>query len=216
MRWWPVAFALQRLEDARALPALLTLAKEAHPYTRAFAVKGLGALKDRSALPVLMPLLSSGDTLGPDRDGSSARSDRRPVGGRAAAAARFATPRTDPHVRLEAVTAHRRHSALPAVIDTLLDLLSIRCRRFAASALRSLAALDAENFVTILSGLDPDPHWSVRAALATVLGTLPPEIGLPRLTAMLNDSDQRAIPSVLAALVKLKAPNAATRRCSSG
>ena len=42
VRWWPVAFALQRLEDKRALPALLTLAKDANPYTRAFAVKGLG------------------------------------------------------------------------------------------------------------------------------------------------------------------------------
>ena len=42
MHWWPVAFALQRLEDKRALPALLTLARDAHPYTRAFAVKGLG------------------------------------------------------------------------------------------------------------------------------------------------------------------------------
>ena len=28
VRWWPVAFALQRLEDKRALPALLTLAKD--------------------------------------------------------------------------------------------------------------------------------------------------------------------------------------------
>ena len=46
VRWWPVAYALQRLEDARALPALLTLAKDQHPYTRAFAVKGLATLKD--------------------------------------------------------------------------------------------------------------------------------------------------------------------------
>ena len=30
VRWWPVAFALQRLEDPRALPALLTLAKDAN------------------------------------------------------------------------------------------------------------------------------------------------------------------------------------------
>ena len=56
----------------------------------------------------------------------------------------------------------------------------------------------------MLSGLDPDPHWSVRAALATVLGTLPPEAGLPRLNAMLDDADQRVIPPVLAALVKLQ------------
>ena len=32
---WPVAFALQRFEDKRAQPALMTLAKDADPYTRA-------------------------------------------------------------------------------------------------------------------------------------------------------------------------------------
>src|SRR3954469_17706302 len=46
VRTYPVAFALQRLADKRALPALLTLARESDPYTRAFAVKGLGNLKD--------------------------------------------------------------------------------------------------------------------------------------------------------------------------
>jgi HEAT repeat protein len=61
VRWWPVAYALQRIEDKRALPALLTLAKDAHPYTRAFAVKGLGALKDPAAVPTLVPLLAAGD-----------------------------------------------------------------------------------------------------------------------------------------------------------
>ena len=34
VQWWPVAYALQRVEDKRALPALLTLAKAAAP-TRA-------------------------------------------------------------------------------------------------------------------------------------------------------------------------------------
>jgi HEAT repeat protein len=61
VRWWPVAYALQRLEDPRGAPALLTLARDGNPYARAFAVKGLGALKDRAALPVLQQLLSSGD-----------------------------------------------------------------------------------------------------------------------------------------------------------
>ena len=67
----------------------------------------------------------------------------------------------------------------------------------------------AENFITVLSGLDPDPHWSVRAALADVLGALPPDNALPRLQPMLNDVDQRVMPFALASLVKLKAPNAA-------
>ena len=179
VRWWPVAYALQRLEDARALPALLTLAKDQHPYTRAFAVKGLAALKDRSALPVLMPLLTSGErtvlietvrALGRIGDPSAAEPLLRLV--RDAAA--------DPHVRLEAVGAIGS-LRVPAVADALLDFLSDPSPAIRGAALRSLAAFDPENFVTVLSGLDPDPHWSVRAALATVLGTLPLEAGLPRL-----------------------------------
>ena len=61
----------------------------------------------------------------------------------------------------------------------------------------------------MLSGLDPDPHWSVRAGLATILGSKDPERSLPRLTPMLADTDARVIPSVLTALTKLKAPDIA-------
>jgi cyclophilin family peptidyl-prolyl cis-trans isomerase len=71
-----------------------------------------------------------------------------------------------------------------------------------------VAAQDVENFITILSALDPDPHWSVRAALATILGGLTADVALPRLTSMLNDADQRTLPLVLGALVTLKAPTA--------
>jgi len=208
VRWWPVAFALQRLGDIRGLPALLTLAKDAHPYTRAFAVKGLAALKDRSAMPVLLPLMSSGEravlietvrALGRIGDPAAVEPLLRII--RDAAA--------DPHVRLEAVSAIGGFHQ-PEVGDVLLDVLSDPSPAVRAAALRSLAASDPEGFVTVLSGLDPDPHWNVRAALATVLGTLPRENGLPRLEAMMNDSDQRVIPFAIASLVKLKAPAAAT------
>jgi cyclophilin family peptidyl-prolyl cis-trans isomerase/HEAT repeat protein len=210
VRWWPVAFALQRLEDSRALQALLAFAKDSNAYARAFAVKGLGTLKDKSALPVLMPLLSSGDrsvlietirALGRIGDPSAA-----------APLLKFVTAAdTDPHVRVEAIGALAGVHAADngAVNDALLDLLSDSNPVVRAAALRSTAAIDPENFVTILSGLDPDPHWSVRAALASTLGALPAEIGLPRLHQMLNDTDQRVIPSVFEALVKHKAPDAA-------
>jgi HEAT repeat protein/cyclophilin family peptidyl-prolyl cis-trans isomerase len=206
VRWWPVAYALQRLEDARALPALLTLAKDPHPYTRAFAVKGLATLKDPSALPVLMPLLTSGEravlvetirALGRIGDPSAAEPLLRFV----------RDPAADPHVRLEAVGAIGSLH-VPAVGETLLDILSDTSPAVRGAALRSLAAFDPENFVTVLSGLDSDSQWSVRAVLATVLGTLPLEAGLPRLEALLTDTDQRVIPFVLASLVKMKAPKA--------
>ena len=53
------------------------------------------------------------------------------------------------------------------------------------------------------------PHWSVRAGLAGVLGTLPTDLALPRLRAMLEDADRRVIPAVLSALVAVRAPEAA-------
>jgi len=207
VRWWPVAFALQRLEDKRALPALLTLAKDDNPYTRALAVKGLAALKDRSAVPVLLPLMSSGDrgvlvetirALGRIGDPAAVQPLLKVIG----------DGTVDAQVRLEAVTAIGSIHE-PGVSDVLLDVLADPSPSIRAAALRSLAMFDHEIFVTALSGLDPDPHWNVRAALATALGNLPSENALPRLQAMLSDSDQRVIPFALASLVKLKAPTAA-------
>jgi HEAT repeat protein/cyclophilin family peptidyl-prolyl cis-trans isomerase len=210
VHWWPVAYALQRLEDKRALPALLSLAKDSNPFARAFAVKGLGVLKDRAAMPVLMTLLSSGDR------GVLVETIRAlgRLGDSAAVAPLLKIVQasdTDPSVRLEAVSAlgglHDRNA--PGLMDTLLDLVSDPTPAVRAAALRAVSVLDPEGFITVLSGLDPDSHWSVRAALATQLGTLPPEAGLPRLLSMVGDTDQRVIPSVLAALVKLRAPEAA-------
>jgi HEAT repeat protein len=206
VRWWPVAFALGRLEDPRALNALLTLAKDANPYARAFAVKGLGALKDRAALPVLLTLVSGGDratvieavrALGRLGDPAAAPPLLRIIQDRMA----------DPTLRLEAVAA-LENVRTPAVDDVLLDLLSDASPDVRAAALRSSAARDPEHFVAVLSGLDPDPDWSVRAALAAALAMLPANVALPRLSLMLSDSDQRVLPSVLASLVKLRAPTA--------
>jgi HEAT repeat protein/cyclophilin family peptidyl-prolyl cis-trans isomerase len=235
VRWWPVAYALQRLEDKRALPALLTFAKDANPYARAFAAKGLGALKDRAALPVLAPLLTSGDrgvlieairALGRIGDVSAAAPLQKllreagvpAVKPAATGPAGVKSEPVDPIVRLEALsalgglhaTADAAEQVPQSVIDDVLDLLTDPNPSIRAAALRSTAALDAENLRVVLSGMDPDPHWSVRVALATLLGTLPPEVAAPRLTALLADQDERVLPSVLAAITKLKLPNAAT------
>ena len=208
VHWWPMAFAFQRVADRRALPALMALTKDANPYARAFAVKGLGALKDRAALPVLMPLLSSGDravlietiqALGAIGDPSATQPLMRFI---------HATD-TDPHVRLAALVALGTiRPAAAETLETLLDLLSDPAPAIRSAALRATAALDPENFVTVLSGLDPDPQWTVRASLASTLGTLAPGVALPRLHQLLNDSDQRVIPAVLQGLVKLKAADA--------
>ncbi len=206
VRWWPVAYALQRLEDPRALPALLTLAKEAHPYTRAFAAKGLGAMKDRAAAAALIPLVG-------DANVNVAVEAIRSLGRLADASAAPALlrllqdPKAEPHLRLEAVSVLGSMHA-DGVSDALIDVLGDPKPPVRAAAIRSLAQLDPEGFVTILSGLDPDPHWSVRAALASALGTLTPDAGLPRLRTMLSDPEVKVLPSVLASLAKLKPPDA--------
>jgi len=204
--WWPVAFAFQRLEDKRALPVLLALAGDSNPYTRAFAVKGLGALKDRSATPAIVPLVAG-------RDVSIAVEAIRALGkiGDPAGAEplmRLLRERTTPQpLRVEAVAALGGIRA-PGVADALVDVVGDRDPQVRAAALRSASAADPEGFVTILSGLDPDPDWRARTALASLLGELPRQTSLPRLTRMLDDSDQRVIAAVLTSLVKIGAPNA--------
>ena len=45
-----------------------------------------------------------------------------------------------------------------------------------AAALQALARIDREELALVLSGLDPDPEWSGRAALATALGLAGDEV----------------------------------------
>jgi cyclophilin family peptidyl-prolyl cis-trans isomerase/HEAT repeat protein len=207
LRWWPVAYALQRLEDARAMPALLALARDPEATTRAFAARGLGAMKDRTlVVPVLIELLKDNErpvTI------QALRSLAR-LGDRSAAPALLDTLRRgikDAHVRAEAVAALSVGGE--GVAEVLQDFLGDPAPAVRGAALRALAQLDAEAFVFALSGLDVDPQWHVRAALASVLATLPAESALPRLRAMVDDSDQRVQPAVIAALAALNAPDAA-------
>jgi cyclophilin family peptidyl-prolyl cis-trans isomerase len=77
-----------------------------------------------------------------------------------------------------------------------------------AAALQAAALVDRESFTLVLSGLDVDRHWMVRAALADLLGTLPPEVSVERLRPMLRDEDKRVVPAVLRALVRHRVPDA--------
>jgi HEAT repeat protein len=63
-RWWPVAFAFQRINDPRAAGVLLELFNGDGQLTRAFAARGLGASKDqRAAAPLLAAAEDTGQPL---------------------------------------------------------------------------------------------------------------------------------------------------------
>jgi HEAT repeat protein len=206
-RWWPIAYALQRIEDPRAGAALLELVRGPGRYTIAFAARGLGAIKHAGADSVLVPLIDPkqiDSVIGPCAIRALGQ-----IGGQPAADALIALVRerqVDPNLRLEAVTALgalRSSSARDVVLDQMADdWPSMR-----AAAIRAIAQIDPGELLLILSGLDPDPHWSVRAAIATGLAEVPPEQAVERLQPMLADSDRRVAPAVLTSLARLKPPS---------
>ena len=204
-----MAYALQRVEDKRALPALLTLAKSSGAYTRGFAARGLGTLKDPSAVPILLSMVdaanpTSGVTIEAVR-ALGGIADKRAADPLTKLARSPAVP---PTLRAEALRAAAA-SGLDTTEDFVIDLLSDPAPTVRAAAFQVVSKNDDDSFMAVLSGLDPDPHWSVRAEVATALAAKDPERALPRLTRMLADPDERVRPAVLTSLVKLKSPDVA-------
>jgi cyclophilin family peptidyl-prolyl cis-trans isomerase/HEAT repeat protein len=206
VRWWPVAAAFQRTEDRRAIGPLMAMARAESRFGRAFAARGLGALKDAAAVDTLASLAK--DWASDTRAAISAVKALGLIGDRRAGPVLLELLRAkglDPLLHLEVVSALGPTRA-PGALDPLLNLVSHQTPAVRSAAFRSLRDLDPQSFVLVLSGLDPDRDWSVRATIASLLGTLDRDATLPRLSAMLQDPDRRVVPSVLAALVKIKAP----------
>lgn len=207
-RWWPVAYAFRRVGDQRAAPVLRALAQGDGVYTRAFAARGLGAVKDRGAFDLLRSLAAN--TPGSSIIGVEA----------IRALAEIADPRALPTLS-ELLKARGLHDELRAEVvralgalrvqgstDLLLDLVTDPAPPVRAEAFGALVRADPERFLVALSGLDPDAHWTVRAAIATAVAELPVETATALLEPMARDQDQRVLPAVLAALAKRKTPGA--------
>ena len=204
--WWPVAYALQRISDPRAAPALKQLAQVKARYTPAFAARGLGAAKDASAGKVLLALADPASR--PREVVASAIRALAELGVRQAGprlAQLAADAKADPNLRLEAVTALGTLEAVEQ-LPYVQDLMTDEWPAMRAAATRAAAAIDADRFILILSGLQMDRHWTGRAALADALGRLEGEVVASRLLSMLEDEDRRVIPAVLRSLVRVNAP----------
>jgi cyclophilin family peptidyl-prolyl cis-trans isomerase/HEAT repeat protein len=208
--WWPVAYAFQRIEDPRAAPVLVQLLEVQGRYTPAFAARGIGVLKLAAGAERLVAFLDA-KAKAPLEVVVSAVRALGEIGAPASAAAlaRLASePSTHANVRLEALTALGTMRAAGG-LAVAQDLLTDGWPTMRSAALRAAAAIDPEAFTFVLSGLEPDRDWRVRATLAELLGSLRPEVALARARSMLEDTDKRVVGAVLAALVKLKAPDAA-------
>lgn len=206
--WWPVAFALQRIEDRRASAPLLELLRAPGRYTRAFAARGLGGLREASMAKHLLAVVDPSAKSGLEATVAAVRALAQIPAPEAAGAliTLAADPATHPNLRLEAVTALgtlRSADALPLIQDLLTD--SWPAMR--SAAMQAAAAIDQQSFIFVLASLEPDRDWRVRAALAGVLATFPPEISTDRLLAMLKDQDKRVHAAVLDALVTQKVPD---------
>ena len=203
--WWPVAAAFQRVEDRRAAYVLTVFARGESRFGRAFAARGLGALKDPVWVDTLVPLARDWP-----RDTGAAIAAVRAlgaIGDRKAGPVLFDLLRAkdlDPLLRLEVVGALAATHA-PGAFEALLPLAQDRQPGVRAAALKALCVADPLSYMVMLSGLDPDPDWRVRAAIASSLSTLDRDAAESRLVAMLKDPDLRVIPPVLSALSAVKA-----------
>lgn len=208
--WWPLAFAVQRLADPAAAPLVRAWLRQGGSTTRAFAVRGLAALKDVESRAAFEALAADAAQSFGVRVQSvralGALADRRS----AAALAPLLRAAPERVLRLEAAAAI---GALrdPAAAEALVDYLEDRWPPMRAAAQAALAHADPETFMTVLSGLDTDPEWTVRAALATTLGALGKDAASLRLEQLSRDADPKVRASALTSMARLGVTGAADR-----
>jgi cyclophilin family peptidyl-prolyl cis-trans isomerase/HEAT repeat protein len=206
--WWPVAYALQRINNAAAVPALAELARANTVVGAAFAIRGLADHRAES-----FRALFTSTALDPGKDVrlrvAAVRALGRLPGAESSATllTLIGTPQLDDNLRLEAVTALGAAGDASAA-ELLLDLIADDWPVMRATALGVVARLDPEGLPVVMSGLQPDEDWSVRAALARLAASLPEEAARPRIEELWNDPDIRVHGAALAAAIQAKLPEA--------
>ena len=202
-RWWPVAYALQRIGDARAVGALSTLASTPGVYTASFALRGLASLRDSRAVDPATSIAGRRDADVRVRVAAvRALAELRAAGAVPVLLKALDDPATPRNLVIEIVTAlgaigDRR--ALDAVLDRLTD----RSAAMRAAAFRSAARIDQDAFLLVFSGFEPDRDWSVRAAVAGALATLPAARVRAAVIDLVTDPDVRVQGPALEALVQV-------------
>jgi cyclophilin family peptidyl-prolyl cis-trans isomerase len=204
--WWAAAWTAMRLESPALRPVLATALGSGDPLSRAFAARGLGALKDAASLEGLAALVRDPESL---VAASAARALGAIGDARGAAPLSTALLHKDTAVVREALLALAALPSERALRGRIVPFVGHERPVLRAAALKALARIDREEFPLLLSGLDPDAEWFVRAALAEALGERGDEASVALLFEMLKDPDPRVLPSVLEAMRKARGPDAA-------
>jgi cyclophilin family peptidyl-prolyl cis-trans isomerase/HEAT repeat protein len=207
--WWPVAAALRMVGDPRALAPLTALAGVQGSIGPAVAINGLGELGDRSSVELLVKQLDP--SFRDERvviSALRALGDIGDVGALPAVRKILLTPGLDRSLLLAATETLGTFESVETT-NIFIELVSHPWAPLRVAALQALARTDPGSFLLMLSGLDPDPVWTVRAALASALEFIEPDAAVFRLTFMLEDEDQRVVPAVLTALARHRAPDIA-------
>lgn len=207
--WWPIAAALSRVGDERAVPALLDLVSSPSPYAAGYALRGLGERRAAAAVPALLPLLEASRQVHPQVRVSAVRAAGQVKDRRATAPLLGLLRQKGVPLGLELEVLSALAQIGPGASEAepdLIDRLTASSPFVRAAALRALARIDSLSFTTVLSGLDPDNDWRVRAAMADALTTLSPENATPVLERLVADKDARVVPAALQAWSALKLP----------
>ena len=206
-QWWPVAYALQRVGDPRAAPALVQLLGTQGRYTASFAAKGLARMPPPDAITALRRIV--------EQRRAEPVVTVQAMRALAAAGVSDAVPALLTIVRDPSASGALRSEAILAAAslagraqaNMLRDWMTDSAPETRAAATRALARVDPEGFLFALATMDADPDWHVRVAQAEALGSLPEGRGIARLRAMMNE-DSRVLPAVIAAFVAAAAPDA--------
>ena len=213
--WWPVAFALQRSGNPAALEPLTPLLKAPGIYSRAFALRGLGAQKDARGVQEAVAI--SRDAAADIRLRAAAiryLAQLRITASVPAlialaappSSATSATSATSRTIRIEAIDALGVLAEARAMAP-MVDLMASSQPTVRAAAHRAAARIDPDGYLLLLSGTERDRDWSVRAALADVLSQLPPDNARAALEELASDPDVRVQAPALQALARVGSPD---------